>query len=71
MTPTARAINRAAHIAELRQNANDVAANARPAAVVEIPRRTSSRRGVDHRRLLLLLAQERRRRARLVAELTK
>jgi hypothetical protein len=67
MTPTARAINRAAHIAELRQNANDVAANARPAAVVEIPRG----RGVDHRRLLLLLAQERRRRARLVAELTK
>lgn len=70
MNRTAQAINRAAHIAELRRNASELAANVRPAAVVEIPRQ-SSRRSVDHRRLLLLLAQERRRRARLVAELVK
>jgi hypothetical protein len=67
----AQRIKRAAHIAELRDNANELAANVRPAAVVEIPRRPSSRRGVDHRRLLLLLAQERRRRVRLIAELAK
>jgi hypothetical protein len=68
MTP-AKSIQHAAHIAELRQNANEMAASARPAAVVEVSH--DSRRRPDHRRLLLLLAQERRRRARLVAELMK
>lgn len=69
MNSTAQAINQAARIAELRANVNELAASARPAAVVELVR--DSRRPVDRRRLLLLLAQERRRRARLVAELTK
>lgn len=65
---TAQNIRRAARIAELRENAKDLAKAARPPAVIAV---TRTRRGVDPHRLLLLLAQERRRRARLLAELVK
>jgi hypothetical protein len=68
MTPQTQAILRSARIAELKAQANELAALVRSPPVVEI---RASRRGADHRRLLLLLALERRRNVRLAAELAK
>ena len=62
MTPTGNLLA-ASRLAELRQQADELAAVARPPA----PIRTSP----ANRRLLLLIARERRRIARLLAELVK
>lgn len=70
MTPQTQAILQSARVAELRAHADELAALARPAPVIEFPRR-HPRRDADHRRLLLLLARERRRSTRLIAELVR
>jgi hypothetical protein len=68
MSSQLQTILQSARIAELKAQADELAALVRPPPVVEIAR---SPRGTDYRRLLLLLALERRRNARLAAELVK
>ena len=56
-----------AHVAELRAQADELVAVARPPVRVELPRDPRQ----ANRRLLLLVARERKRNARLLAELVK
>jgi hypothetical protein len=65
MNRTAANLLASARVAELRAQAEDLAAAARPPARITAPR------SPGNRRLLLLIARERRRSARLLSELVK
>jgi hypothetical protein len=65
----ASAINRAARVAELRIEANEIAALCKQRPPVIVTRLSSSARG--RRLLFLLLAAERQRNAQLVKELMR
>jgi hypothetical protein len=63
MTPQAQSILQSARVAELRTQADTVAAATRRAPPIELSRDSGQ---ADRRRLLLLLARERRRNAALL-----